>query len=357
MSGIAHSPRCAGRLVECRRDRRALAAPAAATARRTLGRWAPSDPQSSMPKSRPEPQADSDPACRAAGAGVCWRRRARVMAQTPPPAAHRNSRQPAPRVPPEVLSQLSTMTTLAGGGREGAAAASASSRKSSAACAPRSRRCSTTPRRSPRRCGRSLPPSNRRSRSSARRPPRTRPPKRRRSPPSARGLPRLASAYDGAIKSSELTWVRARQLIERITVLRHSLFTKNLLERLPSPLLPGIWRDIVLESPAVRHRVSAWADDWCILGEPEERPAVACCLAARCCSISLLKFVPCERSDRRAVRAEPPPPTFFERRHRCPGSPRCARCPRSPPTVLDLRRPRRAGAALQSLGPGRGRRS
>ena len=51
-------------------------------------------------------------------------------------------------------------------------------------------------------------------------------------------LAALASAYDGAIKSSELTWVRARQLIERITVLRHSLFTKNLLERLPSPLLP-----------------------------------------------------------------------------------------------------------------------
>ena len=49
----------------------------------------------------------------------------------------------------------------------------------------------------------------------------------------------LASALDGAIKSTELTWVRARQLIEKITVLRHSLFTKNLMERLPSPLLPG----------------------------------------------------------------------------------------------------------------------
>ncbi len=62
-------------------------------------------------------------------------------------------------------------------------------------------------------------------------------------------LAALASAYDGAIKSSELTWVRARQIIERITVLRHSLFTKNLLERLPSPLLPEIWRDVVSNFP------------------------------------------------------------------------------------------------------------
>src|SRR5262249_14907122 len=44
-------------------------------------------------------------------------------------------------------------------------------------------------------------------------------------------LTTLAAGLDGAIKSTELTWVRARQLIEKITVLRHSLFAKNLMER------------------------------------------------------------------------------------------------------------------------------
>ena len=39
-------------------------------------------------------------------------------------------------------------------------------------------------------------------------------------------LTALASELDGAIKAAELTWVRARQLIERITVLRHSLFAR-----------------------------------------------------------------------------------------------------------------------------------
>ena len=75
-------------------------------------------------------------------------------------------------------------------------------------------------------------------------------------------LTALAAALDGAIKSTELTWVRARQLIEKITVLRHSLFTKNLMERLPSPLLPGLWRDLMSDAPAVGHRISYLADDW-----------------------------------------------------------------------------------------------
>jgi potassium-dependent mechanosensitive channel len=68
-------------------------------------------------------------------------------------------------------------------------------------------------------------------------------------------LTALASELDGGIKAAELTWVRARQLIERITVLRHSIFTRNLLERLPSPLLPGVWHDFSNETPAVGRRL------------------------------------------------------------------------------------------------------
>jgi potassium-dependent mechanosensitive channel len=75
-------------------------------------------------------------------------------------------------------------------------------------------------------------------------------------------LTALDADLDGAIKSAEVTWVRARQLIEKITVMRYSLFTKNLLERRPSPLLPGIWRDLASRFPAISQRLSYLAEDW-----------------------------------------------------------------------------------------------
>src|SRR3977135_2592459 len=75
------------------------------------------------------------------------------------------------------------------------------------------------------------------------------------------GLTALAAALDGAIKSTELTWVRARQLIEKITILRHSLFTRNIMERRPSPLLPGVWRDVLSKSPAVGRHLGYLGED------------------------------------------------------------------------------------------------
>jgi small-conductance mechanosensitive channel len=125
-------------------------------------------------------------------------------------------------------------------------------------------------------------------------------------------LAALASAYDGAIKSSELTWVRARQVIERITVLRHSLFTKNLLERLPSPLLPEIWRDVVSSFPAVKHRFNAWTSDWSYWAGRKQQE-LTFLLAGGLLLYIVLKFIVARWTNRRALKSEPPPPTFFER--------------------------------------------
>ncbi|MBX9589170.1 MAG: DUF3772 domain-containing protein [Hyphomonadaceae bacterium] len=122
----------------------------------------------------------------------------------------------------------------------------------------------------------------------------------------------LAGAYDGAIKSSEVTWVRARQLIERITVLRHSLFTKNLLERLPSPLLPEIWRDVVADAPAVRHRINAWVDDWSFWAARKQHDLTLLLVGGLLLYV-VLKYIIRRWTNRRALRAQPPPPTFFER--------------------------------------------
>ena len=145
-------------------------------------------------------------------------------------------------------------------------------------------------------------------------------------------LTALASAYDGAIKSSEVTWVRARQLIERITVLRHSLFTKNLLERLPSPLLPGIWRDIVTDAPAVRHRFSAWVDDWSYwAARKQSRALLSRGGCSSSCTSSSSSWWP-GGPGAATLRAEPPLPTFFERAISvCLGRAVARACPPSPP--------------------------
>ena len=73
----------------------------------------------------------------------------------------------------------------------------------------------------------------------------------------------LATAIDGAVKTTELTWFRARQLIEKITIMRHQIFARNLFERRQSPLLPSLWRDVGTRIPAVATRLSYnWTDWW-----------------------------------------------------------------------------------------------
>lgn len=79
-------------------------------------------------------------------------------------------------------------------------------------------------------------------------------------------LNQLVAQIDGAVKSTELTWVRARQLIERITVMRHAIFTRNLLERRSTPLLPGLWRDVGARTPGVLQRLAYNAEDWWVWG-------------------------------------------------------------------------------------------
>jgi small-conductance mechanosensitive channel len=123
----------------------------------------------------------------------------------------------------------------------------------------------------------------------------------------------LAAAYDGAIKTTELTWVRARQLIERITVLRHSLFTKNLMERLPSPLLPGVWRDLAAAVPGVRDRMVYAANDWWYWAG-QKRFELMLLLGAAALLYAVLEVVAWKTTGRRRpMTADASPPTFVQR--------------------------------------------
>ncbi len=72
----------------------------------------------------------------------------------------------------------------------------------------------------------------------------------------------VVSSFDGALKTLDLTDVRARELISRITVLRQSLFTRNLFERTQSPLLPFHWNRAARDLPAAAGFGSYLATDW-----------------------------------------------------------------------------------------------
>ncbi len=72
----------------------------------------------------------------------------------------------------------------------------------------------------------------------------------------------LAAALDGAIKTTELAWVRAKQLIDRITVMRYQIFSRNLFERRPSPLTPAVWNDVTDRMPSVIGRAKYYGGDW-----------------------------------------------------------------------------------------------
>lgn len=72
----------------------------------------------------------------------------------------------------------------------------------------------------------------------------------------------LAGALDGAVKTTELAWVRAKQLIDRITVMRYQIFSRNLFERRTSPLLPALWTEVGERMPTIVNRTKYYGGDW-----------------------------------------------------------------------------------------------
>ncbi|MFZ4808150.1 MAG: DUF3772 domain-containing protein [Hyphomicrobiaceae bacterium] len=71
-----------------------------------------------------------------------------------------------------------------------------------------------------------------------------------------------ATAIDGAIKTLEITWVRARQTIDKITDLRLAIFTRSIMERMSSPLTPAPWRDMLRDAPQVGRLLGYIGRDW-----------------------------------------------------------------------------------------------
>jgi potassium-dependent mechanosensitive channel len=75
-------------------------------------------------------------------------------------------------------------------------------------------------------------------------------------------LANLIGQFDGVLKTTELIQVRSRQLINRIQELRHSLFARDLLRRMTSPLQPVIWKSVAAELPVMGRQLSTMAMQW-----------------------------------------------------------------------------------------------
>lgn len=120
-----------------------------------------------------------------------------------------------------------------------------------------------------------------------------------------------ATALDGAIKTLELTWVRARQAIDRITDLRLSIFTRSLMERMSSPVFPALWRDVIRDAPQVGRLVNYIVGDWLASARAKALPVALVLAGALAAWVGLRRHV-ARLTAPRATRGAAPP-TFFER--------------------------------------------
>src|SRR6476620_10030170 len=121
----------------------------------------------------------------------------------------------------------------------------------------------------------------------------------------------MAGALDGAVKTTELAWVRAKQLIDRITVMRYQMFTRNLLERRDSPVLPGVWRDVGNRFEMVYNRFKYYGSDWLTWASLKKRELTILFAVMLCASLGLSCFV--RHTVAASTRRPPKPPSFFER--------------------------------------------
>ena len=121
----------------------------------------------------------------------------------------------------------------------------------------------------------------------------------------------LSAAIDGAIKTSELTWVRARQQIERITDMRHELFAQSLYQRRPSPLSIALWNDVRNDIPSVINTIRYISASWVEEAKPKSASVMLIVILSAALYLGLRWTFRMATSVRRRHREKTP--AFFER--------------------------------------------
>lgn len=77
----------------------------------------------------------------------------------------------------------------------------------------------------------------------------------------------LAGAMDGAMRTSELIAERASQLTDRLQQYQRDLFTRSLLKRTPSPILPTLWIQLMQESKRGLEDIARLGRNWWSIAE------------------------------------------------------------------------------------------
>ena len=121
----------------------------------------------------------------------------------------------------------------------------------------------------------------------------------------------LASAIDGAIKTSELTWVRARRLIERITDIRYDLFARSITQKLPSPLSRALWQDVWTDAGSVYNTLKYVGASWIDEAKPKSVTVMAILVVSAVLYLALSQVFRVFGTAR--MRRQEKPPAFFER--------------------------------------------
>lgn len=121
----------------------------------------------------------------------------------------------------------------------------------------------------------------------------------------------MAAEIAGALKTTELANVRARQLISTMQSLRQGLFATQVLKRSPSPLSLTTWNQIARDLPWASSQISDLAKDW-LSAAADKWPQLVGLLAAVGLVYFSLKALVRVLLARRLPASREPPPTFFE---------------------------------------------
>jgi potassium efflux system protein len=121
----------------------------------------------------------------------------------------------------------------------------------------------------------------------------------------------LKASLDGGIKTTDLVAVRANNITQRVQELRQQLFTKQLLRRAQSPLMPTIWRQVASELPAMTTKVSRIAGNW--WAAASQQPLMLAALIGAVAGLFVLLKACVVFLIRKLLPADGPQPSFFQR--------------------------------------------
>lgn len=80
-------------------------------------------------------------------------------------------------------------------------------------------------------------------------------------------LKAMASEIDGALKNTELLFVRARQLRVTMQTARQELFANQLFKRTLSPIAPTIWQRLINDAPGAWRQIGDTLSTWATLAK------------------------------------------------------------------------------------------